>query len=126
MFFLNANTKDYITLEQEERYYLVKSNLNDIRNKILNRKRLFNVILGAAYGVSLAIISLVLAALLLVLIKPAQFEAAYSKVYVKLLVLFVPLLLGALIGLMRKKNKFLVFLSSIIIIGFVIGMIMVM
>ena len=126
IFFLNANTKDYITLQQEERYYLVKSNLDNIRNRILNRKKLFNVLLAAAYFVSVAIISVVLSALVLVLVDPAKFEASYSKVYVKLLVLGVPLLLGALIGLLRKKNKFLIFLSTILVIGFVFGMIMFM
>jgi len=125
-FFLNANTKDYITLQQEERYYNIKSNLDNVRNKILSRKRLINAAMAATLGLSLAIISVILTALALCFIKEGKFTTTYAIAYVKLLIFAVPPVLTFLFGLLKKKNSFLVFLLTIIIIGFVFAMIFVL
>ena len=125
-FFLNANTKDYITLQQEERYYMVKSNLDRVKARILNRKKLFSALLGATLGLALAMLAVVLVALGLNFIQPGKFQAGYAKFYVKLLVYGVPALLGFLFGLLRRKNPILVFIYTLLVIGFVFAMIFVL
>lgn len=125
-FYLNANTKDYISLVQEERYYKVKSDLVNIKKTILDRKKLFTVILGGVLGICLALISVVLVALALNFVKQGKFIEAYSKVYVKLLIIFVPMLLGMLLGLFKRKNPFLIFIYILMVIGFVFAMLFVM
>lgn len=125
-FYLNANTKDYITLVQEERYFLVKSNLDNVRSRILNRKMWFTALLGFAFGLALAMLSVVLSALALCFISPDKFSASYAKIYVKFLVLGVPALLGGLVGLLRRKNPILIIILTLAIIGFVFAMLFVM
>ena len=124
-FYLNANTKDYITLVQEERYFLVKSNLDSVRSKILNRKMWFTALLGFAFGLALAMLAVVLSALALCFISPDKFSASYAKIYVKFLVIGVPALLGGLVGLLRRKNPILIFILTVAIIGFVFAMLFV-
>ncbi len=125
-FFLNANTKDYITLQQEERYYMVKTNLDGVKAKILSRKKLLTAILGATLGLAMSIIAVVLVALGLNFLKPGKFTEGFGKFYVKLLVFGVPALLGFLFGLLRRKNPVLVFFYTLAILGFVFAMIFVL
>ena len=125
-FYINANTKDYITLEQEERYYKIKDRIPEIKKKIIDRKPLLNALLGMLYGISVALIDVVLCALLASAIKKGQFVANYSKVYVKLIVLLAPGLLGFLFGLLKKKNVFLIILSLLINIGIVFAVLLFM
>ncbi|MBR6071983.1 MAG: hypothetical protein IKP77_04030 [Acholeplasmatales bacterium] len=122
-FYLDSNSKDYISLVQEERYYKVKNKLDSVKKLIINRKKLFTVILGGLLGFSIALISVLLVALALNFIKPGKFQEGYDKALVKLLIMTVPLLLGFLIGLLKKKNPFLIFIYVIAIIGFTFAMI---
>ena len=125
-FFLNANTKDYITLSQEERYFLVKSNLDGVRNRILNRKMWFTALLGLTFGLAIAMIAVVLSALGLCFIKQNQFTTSYSKVYVKLLVIAVPALLSGLVGLLKRKNPVLITFLTLMNLGIVFVVLMFM
>lgn len=125
-FYLDSSTKDYISLVQEERYYKVKNKLDSIKKLILSRKKLFTVLLGGFLGVSISLISVLLVALALNFISPGKFILGYDKSYVKLLIIDAPFVLGSLLGLLKRKNPFLIFVFVVAIIGFTFAMIYVL